>query len=341
MIPSSSSSSSAGLMPGYQKDCQEITLLLQQALLKHYQQQKLVAKRSRAAVLAATATTSGEEGEEDFVIDLYTCGGEEAEVEQATTSVKEEQEEEEDAIPRVRVNGLRFLSSGQVEEVLVYDSDWSDLAEDEDCDSNDERYEGNDYPEDEDEEDYFAGRQEEEEGSYDDDDDEEQEETRHQFRHRQAQIRRKVAQVNERGGGGGSTLYDDLDEDLEIDHDDQEPLLSQLRRIGRVLPREDHPDSAALQHLWDLSSSSTTATTTTPGLPLYQQQDHVQRLQAMRERTGMVFGARLEEFTSSGLAKYGAELDSEVEVEVEVELADGLTLPRDTVAYDSELDHDP
>lgn len=324
-------------MPGYQKDCQEITLLLQQALVKHCQQQKLVEKRSRAAALAA----AGEEGE-DFVIDLYTCGGggpqEEAEAEaeeQATTSAHEKEEEQEDAMPRVRINGLRFLSSGQVEEVLVYDSDWSDLAEDEDYDSNDERYEGNDYPEDEEEEDYFAGQEEEDEegGSYDDDDDdEEQEESRHHFRHRQAQIRRKVAQVNERGGGGGGTLYDDLE---EIDHDDEEPLLSQLRRVGRVLPRADHPDSAALQHLWDLSSSSTS----TAPAPLYQQ-DHVQRLQAMRERTGMVFGARPEEFTASGLAKYGAELDSEDEAAEACHL-DRESLARETVAYDSELDHDP
>jgi hypothetical protein len=33
-----------------------------------------------------------------------------------------------------------------VELVFEYDSDWSDLADDEDPDSNDERFEGNDYP---------------------------------------------------------------------------------------------------------------------------------------------------------------------------------------------------
>ena len=31
--------------------------------------------------------------------------------------------------------------------VFEYDSDWSDLADDEDPDSNDERFDGNDYPE--------------------------------------------------------------------------------------------------------------------------------------------------------------------------------------------------
>lgn len=33
--------------------------------------------------------------------------------------------------------------------VFEYDSDWSDLGDDEDPDSNDERYFGNDYPEEE------------------------------------------------------------------------------------------------------------------------------------------------------------------------------------------------
>ena len=76
-------------------------------------------------------------------------------------------------IPAVlQVPGLRFLSAtGRADEYpsqfpvhvffdsslhalaeedcgLEYDSDWSDLADDEDPDSNDERFDGNDYPED-------------------------------------------------------------------------------------------------------------------------------------------------------------------------------------------------
>ena len=38
-------------------------------------------------------------------------------------------------------------AGGEVELVFEYDSDWSDLADDEEPDSNDERYDGNDYPE--------------------------------------------------------------------------------------------------------------------------------------------------------------------------------------------------
>jgi hypothetical protein len=56
-------------------------------------------------------------------------------------------------VPVVHIEGLQINDAGQVDLVFEYDSDWSDLADDEDVDSNDERYEGNDYPEEEDDED--------------------------------------------------------------------------------------------------------------------------------------------------------------------------------------------
>lgn len=49
----------------------------------------------------------------------------------------------------VRVEGLRIHDDGKVELMMAYDSDWSDLGDDEEPDSNDERFFGNDYPEDE------------------------------------------------------------------------------------------------------------------------------------------------------------------------------------------------
>lgn len=49
--------------------------------------------------------------------------------------------------PIVQVEGLHISENGNVELVFQYDSDWSDLADDEDPDSNDERFFGNDYPE--------------------------------------------------------------------------------------------------------------------------------------------------------------------------------------------------
>jgi hypothetical protein len=48
---------------------------------------------------------------------------------------------------QVQIEGLLIGAGGEVELVFEYDSDWSDLADDEEPDSNDERYEGNDYPE--------------------------------------------------------------------------------------------------------------------------------------------------------------------------------------------------
>ena len=44
-------------------------------------------------------------------------------------------------------HSLHIKNNGNVELVFEYDSDWSDLADDEDPDSNDERFQGNDYPE--------------------------------------------------------------------------------------------------------------------------------------------------------------------------------------------------
>lgn len=58
--------------------------------------------------------------------------------------------DDSDAAPFVYIPGLSFHDDGRVELVFEHDDDWSDLADDEDPDSNDERYEGNDYPDEED-----------------------------------------------------------------------------------------------------------------------------------------------------------------------------------------------
>ena len=64
--------------------------------------------------------------------------------------------------PIVQVEGLRLDASGNVELVFAYDSDWSDLGDDEDPDSNDERYAGNDYPDEEESQDEAWYAEEEE-----------------------------------------------------------------------------------------------------------------------------------------------------------------------------------
>jgi hypothetical protein len=95
---------------------------------------------------AAMVTTIAErnmsrtsEADGDFVYDLYT----EVEIEGATDGIKTF------VGPYVQVPGMVVGDDG-CELVFEYTEDWSDLGDDEDPDSNDERFAGNDYPEDED-----------------------------------------------------------------------------------------------------------------------------------------------------------------------------------------------
>ena len=137
-----------------QEEAAEIRTLIQTAVLKQKQQQ-----HHQSGVESA----GGDMEEDQFVIDLYCV----------TDAVMGEVEGEEDAnraegggesdgnmegrgVP-LRVNGLRILDDrlGHVRissEEGAYDSDWSDLGDDEDPDSNDERFPGNDYPDEEDDE---------------------------------------------------------------------------------------------------------------------------------------------------------------------------------------------
>ena len=94
-------------------------------------------------------------------------------------------------VPMVSLaEGLRIDEASHSVEFVSsdYDSDWSDLGDDEDPDSNDERYHGNDYPEDEE-----SAEEEEEEEEEDYEDEDEEEEGRRRgpnFRGRPAQLGR-------------------------------------------------------------------------------------------------------------------------------------------------------
>ena len=106
--------------------------------------------------------SNGGEGEEDveFVYDIFTTEG--LAVGTGGEGEREDMRKCEEptswGVPFVAVQGLRIdEQSGQVEFLeFDYDSDWSDLGDDEDPDSNDERYHGNDYPDEESEEDSEA-----------------------------------------------------------------------------------------------------------------------------------------------------------------------------------------
>eukprot|EP01038_Epipyxis_sp_PR26KG_P006950 gene6950-9505_t len=68
----------------------------------------------------------------------------------STSMTSDEPHGHDTTYSNVTVDGLRILNDGNVELVYnAYDSDWSDLGDDEDPDSNDERFDGNDYPDEE------------------------------------------------------------------------------------------------------------------------------------------------------------------------------------------------
>eukprot|EP00595_Chromulina_sp_UTEXLB2642_P003467 CAMPEP_0196764932 /NCGR_PEP_ID=MMETSP1095-20130614/7189_1 /TAXON_ID=96789 ORGANISM="Chromulina nebulosa, Strain UTEXLB2642" /NCGR_SAMPLE_ID=MMETSP1095 /ASSEMBLY_ACC=CAM_ASM_000446 /LENGTH=104 /DNA_ID=CAMNT_0042121795 /DNA_START=490 /DNA_END=801 /DNA_ORIENTATION=- len=48
----------------------------------------------------------------------------------------------------IPIEGVHISENGYIDLIFDYNSDWSDLCDDEDPDSNDERYYGNDYPDD-------------------------------------------------------------------------------------------------------------------------------------------------------------------------------------------------
>lgn len=130
----------------------EIRLLLQSAVSKYYANQQRAGSRKVSS-------------NDNYVMDIY-CVPSSSSTAAAPVSVFKSAEttaataaagsSSSDGVSVVRIEGLTVTSEG---DVLIYDnehdSDWSDLGDDEDPDSNDERYEGNDYPEEEEDEDAY------------------------------------------------------------------------------------------------------------------------------------------------------------------------------------------
>lgn len=135
-----------------QKDYDEIRLLLQNAVVKaHNQKQKQQALQDKASVLEMPSSQA-----QDFVIDVYCV--DQSQFQQYQQQMQQEKEIAEEVPSNdpflqaslIQIEGLKIMDDGNVE-LFSYDSDWSDLADDEDPDSNDERYYANDYPEESDE----------------------------------------------------------------------------------------------------------------------------------------------------------------------------------------------
>lgn len=238
------------------------------------------------------------------------------------------------SMPYVPVGGIHIGSDGNVDLVFAYDSDWSDLGDDEDPDSNDERYVGNDYPD-------------EDEG---DDNSINADDTRMQSKH------------------FDNSDYGDSDSDCDIDHHrthmpDTKGYVQRYHvrnevenEISSVVKR----DTKTLQQLWEEGGSDDDIDLGIDENPIKLKQ---QRLRGMQSSSGLQFASNPREFDRSGLPKYGHDLsDDDDYVEKDESVIDLLNarklfesrmqghegqfdsyisrskLPRNTVAYDSELD---
>jgi hypothetical protein len=132
-----------------------ILIMVRQSASEQYLQlQKSLGKGSGSG--SGSSGQEEDDGGEDYVYDIYTCH-QTASAENTTSKTsaqekkKTEAEDIYESIPSVKVSGLSLDDMGNAEIDFHYDSDWSDLAhDDDDEDSNDENYFGNDYPEDDD-----------------------------------------------------------------------------------------------------------------------------------------------------------------------------------------------
>lgn len=118
--------------------------MLQNAKMKAFQLGNYKKKTVQNSIKISSSDVENT-NDEDYVFDIFMVNNNDNIID----SDKHDNRDTFDG-PRVKIEGLHILDDGRGELVHHYDSDWSDLADDEDVDSNDERYEGNDYPEEED-----------------------------------------------------------------------------------------------------------------------------------------------------------------------------------------------
>ena len=244
---------------------------------------------------------------QDYVVDIFTI---------ENTDISESEESSE--IPQISVEGLVVDETGNLDLVLAYDSDWSDLGDDEDPDSNDERYEGNDYPEEEDNDDNNDNDYLVDINEY------------------------KNPMENDNGEGDDLEHYNsDYDLNNDDDYEDSLPKMYSDRHIGRVLRphmrdiTEDISDnlrsmafhnSSDIRQLWGEN-----------------EEEKNTRIMDMRDKTGMRFASNPREFDSrSGLAKYGGDLSDDEQYYGYDQYGEENTDKRfsnyNDIAYDSEID---
>jgi hypothetical protein len=249
-------------------------------------------------------------GESDYVYDIYSIGKSRTlAIDDPTLETSSPDESSPEAendsmeIPTVEVPGIKILQGDLTgEAIFCYDSDWSDLADDEDPDSNDEKFFGNDYPDEDwgDDDDDGDGCRT---GCYNEQDDSDYNNSNGDEDDEDDLRRRKVRWNPDVEGGEDGTA------------DDQMPKFDR-KGIGRVLKPfiVDGPngtssnDKIDVNDLWNLR----------PDLPQpegYEEIDHdlsnQTRKDDMARRTGMMIGSSGREFDDNGLPKYGMDLSDD------------------------------
>jgi len=405
------------------QDCQEIRSLLQSTMLKAMQSQ--AQEQQPSASLLSSA-----DHQQQYVIDIYCVQTPEDMVSEVATEAAMDDTPVPATASLISIEGLKIMEDGYNVELLEYDSDWSDLADDEDPDSNDERHYGNDYPDEESEEDPVGGlwanrRADAEEeadeeaglfgysatshlhkkkskhrsnkghnGDDNDDEDEDEEEDDDEeddgdneddsdydlleepvdrtYRGRKIQFslptpgQVRFAEPHPTARSAYNAQLEEQEElqTLEAQFEDgqrHQPIFDRQQSIGRVLHTHTIADGSSdalasagttmsseqLRELWQEGGEDEQGLLGTNGNNAGI--DHQQRVQDMRQRTGMLFAANPREFTANGLPKYGMEL-SDDEVDLELLQSSGIvssgnsntnTINRDNkqlIAYDSELD---
>lgn len=295
-----------------QETCQEIRQLLQTAMIKAYQ-------KSYSNPMSDSQNTNNQD---NFVIDIYCIktdqdsNDQEEITGQSTNETSKMDVSNNNPSSMVFVEGLRIADDGNVE-LIDYDSDWSDLADDEDPDSNDERHYANDYPDESDEEGGGKLFRDEDEASDDED-----------MYHIRAQRR-------------GFEEADEDEAEIELNQYLQEgssnvPFFDRSSSIGRVVRPVYDESTSAFRH--DTKSLQ----------KLYGEEDadeedcndHQDRIKGMRQRTGVAFASNPREFDSQGLPKYGHELSDDEMDSMMADSYEDIRPQRDAFAYDPEFDNE-
>ena len=338
---------------------QEISLKLHAAALRsHRARGDADAGTAGADDPASPTGAAGEEDDGEFVVDVFCAAGEGEEAATSTSAASGSGQANSRAAPVVQVGGIKIGQDGAVDLVLAYDSDWSDLGDDEEPDSNDERYHGNDYPDeqddeedeggedDEEDENYMARRREyqqrsskkddSEEDDFDEDEDEDglnagglrgvRQSTGHVVRHALQGGDPFAPAPHTResirrlwGETSGLGSEDEREDDEEGEEEEDRPR--QEQRLG-----------ASVRERFGSGWASSVG-----AIPARQHRDRVAQ---MRQASGMEFGSDPRQFDSAGLAKYGAELSDEGEDDAMATGNSPLDTkpPRDALAFDPELD---